>query len=157
MKALVAYYSRTGNTRKVAERISALLGCDIEEIRDVVNRSGMIGWLKAGRDVGSKRLTTLETVKNDPAGYDIIVIGTPIWRHTLSTPIRTYISQYQENFKKVSFFCTGRSTGDSPFDEMESLCGKKPIATLRLQIRRGVDTAHDPEKIQDFISKIKAE
>jgi len=30
MKALVAYYSRTGTTRKVAERISTLLGGDIE-------------------------------------------------------------------------------------------------------------------------------
>jgi len=30
----------------------------------------MIGWLKAGRDAGSRKLTTLETVKNDPTTYD---------------------------------------------------------------------------------------
>lgn len=133
MKPLVAYYSRTGTTRKVAETISALLGGDIQEIRDTTNRSGIIGYMKAGRDVAQKRLTTLETLKNDPAVYDIIVIGTPVWNHTLSTPIRTYISQYKESFKKVAFFCTEGGTKDNPFQDMESLCGKKPVATLMLQ------------------------
>lgn len=121
---LVVYYSRTGTTGKVAERISTLLGSYTEEIHDRTNRSGMIGWLKAGRDSGSGKLTVLEEVKKDSAQYNTVVIGTPIWNHTISTPIGTYISQYGERFKKVAFFCTGDSTDDNPFSEIESLCGK---------------------------------
>jgi len=75
----------------------------------------------------------------------------------MSTPVRTYISQYKGSFKRIAFFCTGRSAEDSPFDEMESLCGKKTVATLGLQRRRGVESGHDSEKIEDFVSKIKAE
>jgi len=154
MKALVAYYSRTGTTKKVAERISTLLGGDIEEIHDTKKRSGMIGWLRAGRDAGSKKLTTLETVKYDPAIYDIVVIGTPIWNRTLSTPVRTYISQYKGSFKKVAFFRTAGGTGGNPFDEMESLSGKKPVATLSLR-QRQVKNGHYDEKTEEFITKIK--
>jgi flavodoxin len=155
MKPLVVYYSRSGATRKAAERISTLLGGDIEEIHDVTKRTGMIGWLKAGRDAHSRRLTTLEKVKNDPATYDIVVIGTPIWDHTLSTPVRTYISQFKGSFKKVAFFCTYTLTNDNPFDEMESLCGKKPVATLRLHMKKEVESGNYAEKTEEFVSKIK--
>jgi len=98
-----------------------------------------------------------ETVKNDPAIYDIVVIGTPIWNHTLSTPVRTCISQYKGSFKKVAFFCTVGSTKDSAFDEMESLCGKKPVATLRLRGEQEVKSDSYVEKTEDFVSKIKAD
>jgi flavodoxin len=148
LKALVVYYSRTGTTGKVAEKISELLGGDLEELHDVTKRSGMIGWLKAGRDAGSRKLTKLETVKNDPAAYDIVVIGTPIWNHTMSTPVRTYISQYKGSFKKVAFFCTAGGSKDLIFDEMESLCGKKPVATLRLLMKQEVESGHYVEKIK---------
>ena len=154
MKALIAYYSRTGTTKKVAERISTLLGGDVEEIHDLTKRSGVIGWLRAGWDAGSKKLTTLEKVKNDPAVYDIVVIGTPIWNRTVSTPIRTYISQYKESFKKVAFFSTEGGTGGNPFDEMELLCGKKPKATLKLR-RRRVKSDDYAEMTEEFVNKIK--
>ena len=40
MKILVAYYSRTGTTRKVAETIAGILKCDIEEVLDKKSRFG---------------------------------------------------------------------------------------------------------------------
>jgi len=154
VKALIAYYSRTGTTKKVAERVSTLLEGDVEEIHDLTDRSGVIGWLRAGRDASSKKLTALEKVKNDPAAYDIVVIGTPIWSRTVSTPIRTYISQYKESFKKVAFFSVEGGTGGNPFDEMESLCGKKPEATLKL--RRGrVLSDNYAEMTEEFINKLR--
>lgn len=154
MNALVVYYSRSGTTRKVAEQISTFLGGDAEEIHDRTNRSGIMGWIRAGRDAGSKKLTVLEEVKKDPANYDVVVIGTPIWRHSVSTPIRTYISQFGERFKKVAFFCTG-NTGDNVFGEMESLCGKKPVATLSLRRRQEVEKGHYVEKTEEFVKKLK--
>jgi flavodoxin len=154
MNALVVYYSRTGTTKKVAERTSTLLGCDIEEIHDTTNRSGPVGWMRAGRDSGSKKLTTLEIVKKDPAEFDTAVIGTPIWNHTISTPIRTYISHYKEHFKNVAFFCTGDSTDDSPFSEMELLSGRKPVATLRLHRKKEVEANQYQHKVEEFVRKI---
>lgn len=155
MKSLVIYYSRSGTTKKVAERISTLLGGEIEEIHDLTKRSGIVGWLKAGRDASSRRLTTLEPMKNDPAAYDIVVVGTPVWAHTMSTPMRSYILKYKEGFNKVAFFCTYTLRNDNPFDEMESLCGKKPVATLRLLMKQEVESDQYAEKTEEFVTKIK--
>jgi flavodoxin len=43
MKSLVVYYSRSGNTRFVAEQISEEIGADIEEIIDIKKRKGLLG------------------------------------------------------------------------------------------------------------------
>ena len=64
---LVVYYSRTGNTRKLAKIIAEKLKADIEEIEDSTSRSGPLGWLRAGRDAGLKSLTKLKPLKKDPS------------------------------------------------------------------------------------------
>ena len=45
MNALVAYYSRPGTAKKVAEKLSSLLGCPCEEIRDTKGRKGVLASL----------------------------------------------------------------------------------------------------------------
>jgi flavodoxin len=154
MKALVVYYSRTGTTRKVVEKLASLLKCVSEEIHDTTNRKGKLGWLRTGKDATSKKLTKLEKVNNDPAFYDIVIIGTSIWNHTLSTPIRTYLTQYKDRFKKVAFFCTYQYTDDNPFEEMELLCGKTPVGTLRLRRKKEVEVDQHIKKTEEFIDKL---
>jgi len=152
MKCLVAFYSRTGITKKVAEAISKILKCDSEEIFDTQNRAGGVGYFKSGRDSTMKKLTELKKIKNNPASYDTVIIGTPIWAWNVSTPIRTYLSQ--NKFKKVAFFCTmGGSGGKKAFKEMEKLCKEKPIAVLELKTAEVADNKH-LQKVREFAKKI---
>lgn len=106
MKPLVVFYSRTGTTKKVASVISDNLNGTLEEIVDTVDRSGISGYAAAREDALLKRNTVIKEIHNDPALFDLIVIGTPVWLHTVSNPIRTYISQNKDKFKTVAFFCT---------------------------------------------------
>ena len=154
MNALVVYYSRTGTTRKVADKLASLLKCVIEEIHEAKNRKGVLGFLSAGKDATLKKLIKLETVHNDPASYDIVIIGTPMWNRTLSTPIRAYLTQYKDRFKKVAFFCTHQYTDDDPFEEMESICGKAPVVTLRLHRKREVEADQYVTKVEEFIGRL---
>ena len=108
MKKLVVYYSRTGNTHKVAEEITNGLECDIEEIIDTKNRSGPLGYIRSGRDAGNRKLTVLKDIINDPSQYDLLIIGTPLWAWHVSTPVRTYIHENQANFKDVALFLHSR-------------------------------------------------
>lgn len=154
-KALVVYYSRTGTTKKVAQQISNILGCDIEEIFDTKDRSGAFGYLMAGRDATKKSLTTISPITNNPGSYDIVVIGTPVWAFTMATPIRTYIQENKDKFKNVAFFCTqGGSGSDRTFKHMEELCGKTPLCQLELKTIEVVKNQFE-DKTNSFADLLK--
>jgi len=112
MKTLIVYYSRTGATKKLAGFLAEKLGAESEEIKDTVKRAGVTGYLLAGRDASLRRLTKLETIKNNPADFDLVIIGTPIWAFNMSAPIRTYLTEQKDKFKRVAFFCTMGGSGD---------------------------------------------
>jgi len=57
---LVVFYSRSGNTKKVATDIASALGADLEEIVEKKNRQGNLGWLSGGRDAMKKAQTEIE-------------------------------------------------------------------------------------------------
>jgi flavodoxin len=133
-KILVAYYSRTGTTRTVARALASRLGGDIEEIVDTKNRQGIFGWLGAGRDASKKSKTVIAPIQKNPADYDLVILGTPVWAWNMTPAIRTYIIQNREKFRQVAFFCTMGKNGDvKTFSGMAELCGKKPLAAMALR------------------------
>ena len=155
MTNLVVYYSRTGKTKKVGNLISEKLSCDMEEIFDTKKRSGILGFIKSGKDAMRKKLTTLKEIKKNPDLYDLVIIGTPIWASNMSTPIRTYVSEHKNKFKNVAFFCTESSKGGVKcFKNMEKLCDKKPIATLEIN-KKMVKKEIYIDKIKDFAEELK--
>jgi flavodoxin len=153
MKSLVVYYSRTGVTKKVAEAVAGSLGSDIEEIIDQKDRRGIWGWLMAGRDATLKKLVNINSKKQDPSNYDLVVIGTPVWAWTLTPAIRAYIAANCANFKKVAFFLTMSGACGSTFKTMEELCGKKPLAVLDLRETEVRKDKHI-QKIKNFANAI---
>jgi len=153
-KTLVVFYSRTGNTKKVAEEIANALKCDIEEIIDTKDRSGASGYLASGRDAMKKKLTGIKEIKNDPSQYDLIILGTPVWAAKMSTPVRTYISQNKEKLKNVAFFCTMGGSGDvKTFVDMEEATGKKPAATMTV-LAKEIKKAEYKAKVEKFVKAL---
>ncbi|VVB77665.1 NAD(P)H dehydrogenase (quinone) [uncultured archaeon] len=130
MKTLVVFYSRNGTTKKVAEDISKRLRADIDEIIDLKNRKGVIGWLTSGRDAMKKNLTQIKETK-DPKKYDLVIIGSPVWAGSVSPGVRTFLEKNKGNFKKVIFFCTtGGGNPGKTFIQMSEIIKKKPIKTI---------------------------
>jgi flavodoxin len=156
MKILLVFYSRTGRTKKIAEEINRSLNGDIEEIFDSKNRNGFIGWLSSGRDAGTKSITKIRNVKKDPSKYDIIVIGSPTWNGTISTPIRTYITEFKEKLRNVALFSTGDGEDLDAINDMDSLIEGKSIAKMHLVRKDEVETGKYVEKLDSFISEIKS-
>jgi flavodoxin len=154
MKILVVFYSRSGNTGKVAEEIRDSLECEIEEIIDTKNRSGMLGYIRSAREGMSQKLTVLKDIINDPSQYDLLIIGTPLWGGHVSTPVRTYINENQANFKSVAFFCTaGGENFDGVFNDMRELCGVAPVETLGVRAKEVKDGSYK-SKVAEFAKKI---
>jgi flavodoxin len=140
-RALVVYYSRTGTTAKVGRAVADALGADVEEIVDTADRRGLLGWLRSGRDAFRKRKAAIGPVARDPAAYDVVVVGTPVWAGSMTPAVRTYLTRYGDRFPEVAFFLTtGGTSIEKVLRAMAELIGKAPRATLGLRqktVRRG--------------------
>ena len=141
-KTLVVYYSRTGTTRKVAQMIAAALGAEIEEIRETTSRSGVIGYLQACYDAIKRRSAPIVGGTKNPANYDLVVIGTPVWVSRVPPPVRSYIATAKDRLPAVAFFCTlGGNGAAATLKQMEGLAGKAPRASCAImahQLARGL-------------------
>jgi hypothetical protein len=156
MKALVVYYSRTGNNRKIAGEIAEALGADVEELKERASREGPMGYLLAGRDAMRKRPAELEPLAHRPADYDLVILGGPVWAFTMCTPTRTYALEHKHSFRLVAFFSTA---ADARFTRkaiqaLTDACGKAPIATLVLS---DVNVARDHRQaVTDFVASLNS-
>ncbi|MCW4034068.1 MAG: flavodoxin [Candidatus Bathyarchaeota archaeon] len=139
MKSLVVFYTRTGNTKFLAEKIAEELEADIEEIIDKKKRQGKIAWLSAGRDAMKGNKTEIGEITKNPSEYELIAIGTPNWASKPTPAIRTYLGKYDLSGKKVVAFCSsdGYDSGQKVIaelktmipnsDSLESLVVEKPL------------------------------
>ena len=157
-KILVVYYSRTGNTEKVAKEIAKATGADIEKLIDKKDRSGAFGYLGGGKDASSGNLAELEAVKIDPSKYDLVIIGTPIWAWTMTPAVRTYITEHKKDLKSIALFTTSASTApEKTVKKMEELAGKKTVVSTGFVEKEinGDERASYDKKMKSFIDGCK--
>jgi flavodoxin len=153
-KTLVVFYSRSGSTRAVGRALAEALGADVEEIRDTKQRAGVVGYLRSALDATFRRLTRLEPIALDPAAYDLVVVGTPIWNASVSSPVRSFLVEHGMGCKAVALFCTfGGSGSVRAFRQMAELCGKAPLGTLAIRDQE-VDGPVQRARIATFVEQL---
>lgn len=150
MKSLVVYYSRTNVTKKLAESIAGAIDADIEEIIPKVNYNGKMGYVRGGKDAISKNVIDIEPTEYDPADYDMVYLGTPVWASKMSSPLKAYLKQNEGKFENVKFFVTAGGSGtESTIKQIEEFT-KTPQATLALTTKEVKKDLYE-EKLADFI------
>ena len=155
MKTLIVYYSRTGVTKKVAEILRQKLNCDVEEIIDNKNRKGPVGYMLSGREAMKKITPPIEPLTKNIADYDLVIVGTPVWAFTMSSPIRTFLTEQKDKIKKTAFFVTESGSGhEKTFQYMAEIIDQQPIATLNF-ITTDVIKGNPEEKICQFVSRMQ--
>lgn len=131
---LVVFYSRSGNTRRLAHAIAEELHADVEEIVDRRERRGALGYLRAGRDAWRKRETPIDSPRHDPRSYDLIVAGSPVWSWSLAPAMRTRLACHRDMLTDVAFFLThGGTARDRVFGQMAEVAGRVPLRTLAVR------------------------
>ncbi len=128
--------------------------CRIEEIEDLKNRDGKIGYAKAAKDAFMGKETEIEEVTYAPADFDMVLLGTPVWSGTIAPAIRTYLNKYKNDLNKVAFFCTHGGGGESKtFKVMGKICGLEPQATLSLRDKDVKKVKHF-EVLEKFVKQL---
>ncbi len=125
-RILIAYYSHSGNTKKVAKQMATLIGADLLEIETVSpypsDYSGLSKKAKGQRDAGI--LPEIQENVCDIKAYDTVILGTPNWWNTLALPLRTFLTQEDLSGKNVISFCThGGGGAGRIFSDINNLCG----------------------------------
>lgn len=129
MNILVVYYSRTGKTENLAEYIGENIGAEIGEIQDTKDRRGLIGWFKSLWDAIKEEETEIK-FDTDISGFDLVIVGTPVWAGNVSPAVRTFLNDRVNNHD-IAFFATYGSSSGNVFQTMKNL-SKEPQAVLGL-------------------------
>ena len=116
-KKLVAYFSASGKTAKVADMLADAVGADIYEILpEVPYTKADLNWMnkKSRRSVemNDKAFRPAIADKNAKIDqYDTIFLGFPIWWYVAPTIINTFLEGYDFSEKKIILFATSGSSG----------------------------------------------
>ena len=116
-KTLVAFFSASGTTAKVAENLAKAAGADLYEIKpDVPYTKDDLNWMNKQsrssvemRDKSSR--PELADTDANIAAYDTIFIGFPIWWYIAPTIINTFLESYDFSGKKIVLFATSGGSG----------------------------------------------
>ena len=115
-KKLVAYFSASGITAKVAEDLADAIGADIFEIRpEVPYTKADLNWMdKKSRstiEMSNPDFRPAIAVKRDNMDeYDTIFVGFPIWWYVAPTIINTFLESYDLKNKTIIPFATSGSS-----------------------------------------------
>ena len=128
-KKLVAYFSASGTTKKVAERLAKAAGADLFEIRPAIPyTSADLNWMdkKSRSSVEmndpDSRPEIAETIPN-MVDYDTVFIGFPIWWYVAPHIIHTFVESYDFSGKTLVPFATSGGSGmGKTVDELRKLC-----------------------------------
>ena len=114
---LVAYFSASGVTRKVAEALSEAAGADLYEIKpQVLYTKADLNW----QDRNSRSSLEMNDKSSRPAiaegdanvaAYDVVFLGFPIWWYTAPSIIHTFLESYDFAGKTIVPFATSGSSG----------------------------------------------
>lgn len=119
-KALVAYFSASGVTAKMAKKLADGIGADLFEIRpEVPYTDADLNWQnqKSRSSVEMKDRSARPSIaekKDNMADYDVVFVGFPVWWSREPSIIDTFMEQYDFSGKTVVPFAT---SGMSPIGD----------------------------------------
>ncbi|HVU02572.1 MAG TPA: hypothetical protein VHE30_12510 [Polyangiaceae bacterium] len=122
-RTLVTCFSRDGATAKVAAHLADILHADVDRIQESAPRNGVSGYVRSALEALARGLPAIHTERN-PAEYDLVVVGTPVWVGTMSSPVRSYLYLHRQHLHDVAFFAVmGGRGGNETLAEMRVASG----------------------------------
>ena len=116
-KSLVAYFSASGVTKKVAEKLSDAVGADLFEIKPKVKYTKAdLDWMdtksRSSIEMNDKSFRPAISEKSDNMDkYDVVYVGFPIWWYVAPTIINTFLESYDFSGKTIVLFATSGGSG----------------------------------------------
>lgn len=128
-KILVAYFSATGTTKRVAERLARVAQADLFEIRPAVPYSSAdLDWTNKASRTSKERADesirpALAVKLADVSAYNVVYIGFPIWWYVAPRIIATFLESCDFSGKTIVPFATSGGSGmGRTVEELKRIC-----------------------------------
>jgi flavodoxin len=149
---LITYFSASGTTKSVAEAIASENGYDIFEILpEVAYSPADLDWTdknsRSTIEMNDKSFRPPIKEVCDVSGYDIVVIGFPVWWYTVPSIINTFIESVDLAGKKIKVFCTSGGSG------VDKCVSDLADAYPELDFASGMRFMGDVSKAKEWIEK----
>lgn len=127
---LVTYFSHSGNTRVIANRIHESVGGDAFEIVavDPYPRDYDAVVEQARKELDEDYRPQLKTKVENMGSYNVIFVGYPNWWGTIPMPVATFLSEYDFSGKTIVPFCTNEGSGmGRSVSDIKELCQQSTV------------------------------
>ena len=157
-KVLILYYtwSEQANTENAAKIIQGLTGADMVKVEPAtpfpdLDSGAFIAWGQGQRE--NQSWPEIKPLGVDPASYDFIFIGTPVWYGSVSFPIETLLINTDFGGKPVACFAMANSNEGQVLTHFEN-------KVKNGQIRQGIalrmrDETEAAAKITQWVNDLR--
>lgn len=123
-KALLVYYSYTGNTQRIAELIQKETGADLVRLEPATPYTGSYEAVvdQGKAEVESGFQPALQPLAVDVRDYDTVLVGTPTWWYTMAPAVLTFLRGQDWQGKTVIPFMTNAGWPGHVIEDMKRAC-----------------------------------
>ncbi|MCK4993892.1 MAG: NAD(P)H-dependent oxidoreductase [Candidatus Omnitrophica bacterium] len=157
-KALVLYYSYSGNTKKVAAVLQKVLAekyqVNMLELKALDEPDSFVR--QCLRSLKKKQAQIQENISFDVSEYDLIALGTPVWAFGMAPAMRTFINKCSDfQLKDIIVFATyGSGVGkEKCLKEMAQISISRGAGVVKQFLVQQNDTA-DEQRVTLCIKEI---
>lgn len=122
-KVLIAYFSLSGNTKSVAEKIKSVTDGDLFEISPVKPYPSDYNTVVNLAKTEKQNDVRPELISNgNVEEYDIVFVGTPVWWYTMAAPVKSFLANSDFSAKTIVPFCThGGGGASTTYSDMQKI------------------------------------
>ena len=139
-KYKVVYFTRTGNSRRIAERLGDKLSCRVIEITDNMNWEGIWGFLKGGYYASKNKVVAIKT-SEEIGDYDELIVISPLWAGGITPDVKELFKTVEKD--KVHLVVASKGS------KIKNESGYKSVNSI---VKR---EQNEDEVIDNLINKLK--
>ena len=157
MKKIVVYFSYSGNTKMIAEKIGTALGCDTLEIKTVKPYSPDYNTVVNEEEglAKSDKTPEIEKFNVNLAEYDTVIIGTPTWWYRPAPAIRAFLKENDLSGKTVIPFATNAGWVGNTLKEIEALCPNSNVENEKNIVFNSNRLKTSEKEVNNWVKSLK--
>ncbi|MDR2922559.1 MAG: flavodoxin [Treponema sp.] len=158
MKTAIVYYSLNGNCAIIAEELKARLGADLLRLHTEKEkpRRGPAGFLWAIGVMLGVIKAPLKPYTFDPALYDLIIIGAPVWGGSPARPIQDFLAKAGITGKKTALFVCHAGGEGNALEQFKALLSGNEVTAEKSFVDPVKNSENAKQQAADWVNGLQA-